>query len=135
MSDYLDADDKRKLDPPEKAFPSPIPTQVVSNGEFLPGPQNAKQREVEDRIKSIADDLGGKQGLSRRHFLKTAAGMTAAFVAMNEVYGLYFDAQRAEAATPELADARAQSLSGQFIVDPHTHYIHDNPRPNSAAPD
>jgi uncharacterized protein len=131
VSDYLDADDKRKLDPPEKAFPSPIPTQVVSNGEFLPGPQNAKQREVEDRIKSIADDLGGKQGLSRRHFLKTAAGMTAAFVAMNEVYGLYFDAQRAEAATPELADARAQSLSGQFIVDPHTHYIHDNPRPNS----
>lgn len=131
VSDYLDPADKQKLDPPEKAFSSPIPTQVVSNGEFLPARQSDKQRDVEARIKAMAAELGGKQGLSRRRFLTTAAGMAAAFVAMNEVYGLYFDAERVEAATPELADARAKSLSGQFIVDPHTHYIHDNPRKNS----
>jgi predicted TIM-barrel fold metal-dependent hydrolase len=131
VSEYLSAEDKQQLDPPEKAFASPIPTQVVSNREFLPSRQGPLQREVEARIKAMADSLGRQQGLSRRRFLTTSAGMAAAFVAMNEVYGMLFNASQAEAATPEIADARARALAAQFIVDPHTHYIHDNPRPNS----
>jgi len=35
----------------------------------------------------MADALGGKQGLDRRRFFQSAAGMAASFVAMNEVYG------------------------------------------------
>ena len=131
MSEFLDPLDMEKLERPVTAFSSPIPTQVVSNGEFLPPCQGAQQREVEARIWAMADELGRKRGLNRRQFLRTSAGMAAAFVAMNEVYGLLFDAERAEAATPERAEARAQSLAGQFIVDPHTHYIHDNPRQGS----
>jgi hypothetical protein len=33
----------------ENAFHSPIPTQVVSNGEFNPPPQSAQQKQVEAR--------------------------------------------------------------------------------------
>ena len=36
---------------------------------------------------AMADALGGKQGLDRRRFFQSAAGMAASFVAMNEVYG------------------------------------------------
>src|SRR4029077_7141845 len=75
-----------------------------------------------------ADALAAKQGLSRRRFFQTAAGMAASFVAMNEVYGPLFEASPAEAATPELANLRAQALAGQFVMDTHTHYLRDDTR-------
>src|SRR4249919_2341642 len=59
------------------AFDSPIPTQIVSSDEFAPTPQTARQREVEMRLKTLADELAYRQGISRRQFLRTAAGMAA----------------------------------------------------------
>ena len=105
---------------------SPIPTQVVSNGEFTPLPQSEDQRRVEARIGSLADELAPKHGLSRRGFLTSAAGMSAAFLAMNEVFGPVFTASRAEAATPGVADERAAALHKQFIVDCQTHFVRDD---------
>ena len=54
--------------------------------------------------------------------------MAAAYLAMNEVYGPLFEVSRAEAATPELANERAQELAGQFIFDGHTHFLRDDTR-------
>ena len=71
----------------------------MASDEFYPDPQNERQREVEARLLAMADDLGGKQGLSRRRFFQTAAGMAASFVAMNEVYGPLFDVTPAELIT------------------------------------
>jgi hypothetical protein len=76
----------------------------------------------------MADALGQRHGLSRRRFFQTASGMAAAFVAMNEVYGVVFDASSAEAATPELAQMRADGLKDQFIMDMHTHFLRDDTR-------
>jgi predicted TIM-barrel fold metal-dependent hydrolase len=76
----------------------------------------------------MADDLGGKQGLDRRRFFQTAAGMAASFVAMNEVYGPIFDVSKAEAATPAMAQERAGALKDQFIMDMHTHFLRDDTR-------
>ena len=109
----------------DSAYRAPVPTQIVSNGEFNPLPQTAQQRQVEGRIKDLADELGGKQGLDRRRFMGTAAGMAAAFLAMNEVYGPLFEVSRAEAATPEIAKERAEALRNQFIFDDQTHFVHD----------
>jgi uncharacterized protein len=108
--------------------PTPIPTQIVSSDEYYPDPQNEKQREVEARLLAMADDLGGKQGLDRRRFFQTAAGMAASFLAMNEVYGPLFDVSKAEAATPAMAQERANSLKDQFIMDMHTHFLRDDTR-------
>src|SRR5260221_3173466 len=52
--------------------------------------------------------------------------MAAAFVPMTDVYGPLSAVGRAEAATPELADARADEMSGQFILDGHTHFLRDD---------
>jgi predicted TIM-barrel fold metal-dependent hydrolase len=112
----------------ESAFPSPIPTQVVSSDEYFPSPQTREQKEVEARLVALADDLAKKQGLTRRRFFQTASGMAASFVAMNQVYGALFDATPAEAATPELAEERAKGLSGQFVMDTHTHFLRDDTR-------
>ena len=46
--------------------------------------------------------------MSRRRFFQSAAGMAAAFLAMNDIYGPMFGVSEAEAAEPERADDRAQ---------------------------
>ena len=108
------------------AFDSPIPTQIVSSDEFAPTAQTPRQREVEARLKTLADELAHRQGISRRQFLRTAAGMAAAFVAMNDVYGPLFGVSRAEAATPDMADERANQLAGQFVFDGHTNFLSED---------
>jgi predicted TIM-barrel fold metal-dependent hydrolase len=110
------------------SFASPVPTQIVSSDEYLPVPQTAKQREVEARLKDMSDRLARRQGLSRRRFFQTASGMAASFVALNQVFGHLFDASEAEAATPEQAAARADALSGQMVIDGHTHFLRDDTR-------
>src|SRR5437763_15611427 len=97
---------------------TPIPTQIVSNGEYLPPPQSEMQKRVEQRIFELSDLNGKRLGLSRRQFMQTGCGMAAAFLAMNEIYGSpVFQVDVAEAREPELTQARAQSLAGQFVVD------------------
>ncbi len=125
----MSPDQLAKLIPAETAkFRSPIPTQPVSSDEFSPGPQSAKQREFEVRVKQIGSELAKYQGVSRRTFFQGAAGMAAAFVAMNDTFGPFYEVSKAEAATPEMANERAKSLKSQFIMDMHTHFLRDDTR-------
>jgi len=118
----------------EAALPTPIPTQIVSSDEYLPAPQTAKQREVEARLTDLGTTLAQKQGISRRRFFQTAAGMAASYFVMNEVYGPLFSVTSAEAATPELAEERARALKSQMIFDAHTHFLSDDPSPRLVDP-
>src|SRR5260370_27282117 len=106
---------------------TPIPTQMVSKGEYLPPPQSETQKRLERRILELADTNAKRLGLSRRQFMRTSCGMAAAFLAMREIYGgNVFQVEEAEAREPELMLARAQSLAGQFIFDVQTHFVrHD----------
>ncbi len=126
MPHYLSPAELERTVPAETAFRSPVPTQIVSNGEFNPLPQTREQRQVEARIKALADDLAPRHGLDRRRFLASAAGMAAAFLAMNEVFGPLFEVAPAEAAQPGVAAARADALAGQFIIDCQTHFVRDD---------
>ena len=126
---YLTDEMTRLLVPAEtSSFPSPVPTQIVSSDEFEPVPQSARQRQVQARLTDLSDRLAKHVGISRRRFFQTAAGMAASFVAINQVFGNIFDVTEAEAATPELAAARADALSGQMIIDGHTHFLRDDTR-------
>jgi predicted TIM-barrel fold metal-dependent hydrolase len=110
------------------AFAGPIPTQCVSSDEFMPVPQTLQQRRVEARLKDVGAELARRQGMTRRRFFGTAAGMAAAFLAMNEVYGALYDVTRVEAQTPEMAKERAGALAKQFVMDCHTHFLRDDTR-------
>lgn len=125
---FLSEEELAALTPAEFAPTTPVPTQIVSSDEFFPAAQNERQREVEARMLAMGDELARKQGVSRRRFFQSAAGMAAAFVAMNETYGNLFAATSAEAATPELANERANALKDQFIMDMHTHFLRDDTR-------
>ena len=104
MGSWLSEREMRLVAGAEKASaPTPIPTQIVSNGEYLPPTQSEVQKRVERRILELADENAKKLGLSRRQFMATGCGMAAAFLAMKEIYGTnVFQVDAAEAHTPEL---------------------------------
>ena len=126
---FLSDDERAGLTPAEdlQTF-TPIPTSTVSSDEYLPPAQTPQQRELEARLLAFGDEQARRHGVSRRRFFQTAAGMTAAYVALNDTFGEIFEASRAEAQTPEMADARAKSLKGQLILDMHTHFLRDDTR-------
>ena len=70
---------------------SPVPTRMVSNGEYMPAPQTDQQKRVEARLAALADEASQRLGISRRRFLCGSGGMAAALLAMNDVYGRFFD--------------------------------------------
>ncbi len=112
---------RRCLVDAELEAPLPIPTQIVSNEEFVPPPQSEKQREVEIRALEIADRQAKRQGLSRRQFLRTGCGMAASLFAMNEVFGPSYEVEAAEL---EDQDAyREKWPKDQFIFDVQTHHV------------
>src|ERR671925_518749 len=114
----LSPEEMAELLPAETScYPTPIPTQIVSSDEYFPTPQSAKQKEVEARLMELGGALAKQQGVSRRRFFKTAAGMAASYWVMNQVYGPLFSVTAAEAATPEMAKERADGLKDQFIMD------------------
>ena len=123
---YLSREELERVEPAENAGASPVPTQIVSNGEFTPLPQTEEQKRVQARMGALAAELAPAHGMSRRRFLASSAGMAAAFLAMNDIYGPVFVVSRAEAQTSGMADARAGTLAGQFIFDCQTHFVRDD---------
>ena len=123
---WLSDRELQEVDPADKAaFRSPVPTQVVSNGEYNPMPQTEQQRQVEGLIKEYSEKYAKYQGVDRRKFLQSASGFAAAFLAMNKVFGPVFEVSEAEAKDKDMADERAKRLSGQFMLD-QTHFVRDD---------
>src|SRR5919106_4840066 len=70
---------------------TPIPTRVISNEEFLPPPQTLRQASVEALALHLSV-MGARQtGMTRRAFLRSTGGMAAVLLAMNSVFGRFFD--------------------------------------------
>jgi predicted TIM-barrel fold metal-dependent hydrolase len=112
----------------ETLAPSPIPARSIASDEFAPAPQTARQRAFEARVQAEGERLARGFGMSRRAFFRTASGMAAGFLALNDTYGPLFGVTPAEAAVPEQANARARALAGQFVMDMHTHFLRDDTR-------
>ena len=100
---------------------TPLPTRLVSNEEFPPLPQTPAQRRVEDRILAEAARLAPRLGLSRRDLLRGSGGMATSLLAMNAVFGRFFDVQPIEAADP--AAFKERSGDPYFIFDVQLHYV------------
>jgi uncharacterized protein len=121
---WLDDAQMRRVAPAEtEPFQSPVPTRMVSNGEYMPHPQTEQQRHVEYRIKELADEAAHRLGTSRRQFLATTGGMAAAFLAMNEVYGRrFFDVKPVELYETDAYRERGMP-SDVFVFDDQTHIV------------
>ena len=100
---------------------SPMPTQAVSNEEFLPRPQSEQQRQWEQLIGELSEKKAKQLGMPRRTFMRTSMGLATAFLASNMVYGPNWDVDAAE--TLDAAASQEKFPKGEyFIVDVQTHF-------------
>src|SRR5258708_21584848 len=130
---WLSDDQLARCAPAEtEDFQSPVPTRMVSNGEYMPHPQTEQQKHVEARIKELADMASKKLGVSRRQFLAGSGGLPAAFLAMNEVFGKRFFNVRAEEMFEPDAAREAGPPDDFFVFDDPTHILTDNPKTGPA---
>ena len=129
----LDAEQVAKCSRADVAEPfrSPIPTRMISNGEYMPVPQTDKQKRVEARIDELSTEASKKLGMERRQFLKSSGGMAAAMLAMNEVFGRFFDVSLTELFEPTAYGA-ASAPQDLFVFDDQLHFVRGS-RPSPAA--
>ena len=105
-----------------ESFRSPVPTRMVSNGEYMPAPQTENQKKVEARIQALSETASKKLGIDRRRFLAGTGGMAAAFLAMNEVFGRFFSVSPIEMFEPE-AYAQSGAPRDLFVFDDQLHMV------------
>jgi hypothetical protein len=74
MALLLSQSELARTEPADRAaFESPVPTQIVSNGEFNPLPQTTQQRRVEQRIKESPMRSRRNSGLIAASFCEPVA--------------------------------------------------------------
>jgi hypothetical protein len=129
----LDAEQVAKCSRADVAEPfrSPIPTRMISNGEYMPVAQTDKQKRVETRIDELTAEASKKLGVDRRHFLRSSGGMAAAMLAMNEVFGRFFDVSLVELFEPAAYGA-ASAPRDLFVFDDQLHFVRGS-RPSPAG--
>ncbi len=104
-----------------KGVDSPMPTQLVSNEEYVPRRQSDKQKEVEYWIGQIAGEKSKKLGMDRRKFMASSMGLATCFLASNKVWGKAWDVDEAEA-MDEAAYQEKWPKSDYFILDVQSHF-------------
>ena len=103
-------------------YRTPIPTQMVSNGEYLPAPQSEAQKRVEAGVHDLADTNSRRLGISRRRFLAGTGGMAASFLAINKVFGPFFKVDPLEMLVPS-AYAQGGAPRDLFVFDDQLHLV------------
>ncbi len=100
---------------------SPLPTQVISNEEYVPLPQTREQQRVATLIEETARTRARRLAVGRRDFLASSAGMASAFLALNTIFGRFFEIDAVEGLESAAADERKPP--DQFIFDIQTHHV------------
>src|SRR5712692_7886931 len=109
---------------------TPLEFRRVLFRSFPPLPQTQAQRMVEDRILAEAARLAPKLGLSRRELLRRSGGMATSLLAMNAVFGRFFDVLPVEA--QDSAAFKERSGPPYFIFDVQLHYVSAGYDPSNA---
>src|ERR1017187_9843034 len=109
-----------------KGVDSPVPTQLVSNEEYIPRRQTQKQKEVEYWTGQIADEKSHKLGMDRRKFMATPMGLATCFLASNKVWGKVWDVDEDEA-TDQGAYEEKLPKGEYFVLDVQSHFTNGMP--------
>ena len=107
----------------KKGVDSAMPTQVVSNEEFIPRPQTKEQKQVEYLIGTMAEEKSKKLGMERRAFMATSMGMATCFLANNMVFGTHsaWAVDEIETMEPGAYEDKYPK-SEYFVMDVQSHF-------------
>ena len=119
---------RRRLLPAETGLPPlPVPSRIVSNGEFTPPRQSARLRRYEG---IMLDRARGDTGWLRR-----PVAMAGAFAALNEVFDApHFAIGHDEAHDEDAAAEARAAASRQFVFDDQVHFLKDDADPELFLP-
>jgi len=129
-SDDRDRRDTTRPDDPEveDGPPTPFPFHAVSNGEWCPPAPTRLQRAAERLYVRESAERARRLGMTRREFMRSAAGTATAFWVLNTVHGLPSHAAEAVLpVTPEQCDdpeaARELFAFEPFVMDVQLHHV------------
>ena len=105
----------------KKGVDSAVPTQVVSNEEFIPRPQTKKQKQVEYLINIMGEENARRLGMERRAFMASSMGIATCFLASNKVFGNYWDVNEEETLEAGAYEDKYPK-SDYFIIDVQSHF-------------
>ena len=123
--------DRARLTPAERLPPLPVPSRIVSNGEFTPPPQSAVLRAYEARLLETAAGHARRHATSAAAWLRTPAAMAGAFAALNASFGdaPSFAVAANEADDPDAAAAARAAHARGFVFDDQVHFLRDDADP------
>ncbi|MBI2824068.1 MAG: amidohydrolase family protein [Planctomycetia bacterium] len=98
-----------------------MPTQVVSNEEFIPRPQSHKQKQVEHLINTMGDQNAKRLGMERRAFMASTMGLATCFLAANKVFGNYWEVNEDETLEPGAYEDKYPK-GEYFVMDVQAHF-------------
>jgi uncharacterized protein len=118
---------------PEMAEDLPVDVLPCSNEEYFPPPPSRAQRAIMELADRETERIRRKFGLSRRHFVRTAAATAIGFWAIDAVrmgqFGTYGFAQGSGVDACDLewdgrrGMATLRNLPGEFIFDVQSHHV------------
>jgi len=112
----------------------------TSNGEFVPVPLSAANREANRRAHDAAAHNAKRLELSKRQFLVSACGAASTLLAFNAANaaagrtGGFFDLPAESALDLQLARAQVGAARNEFILDVQGHFV-GVPKGNSRGPE
>lgn len=117
---------RKALLPAERLPRLPVPSRIVSNGEFTPPQQSDRLRRYERRALSAGHASAAKRGMTLDRYLQTPVAMAACFAMLNEEFGQAFAIGSGEAADDDAAEAYRGGLRHQFVFDDQVHFLKDD---------
>ncbi|MEE4155233.1 MAG: amidohydrolase family protein [Erythrobacter sp.] len=112
----------------------PIPSHIVSNGEFTPPAQSAALKRYERAVLERAQKAAGTDLSRISRWLASPIGMANAFGALNEVFDTDFALGEGETEDADEAEAQRAALADQFVFDDQVHFLRDDADPAMFEP-
>lgn len=138
MVTLLTEQHRRRLAPGESLARLPVPSMIVSNGEFTPPGQSLQLRRYEalmmNRSQAACRDGDSESDGARASWLASPIGMANAFAALNEVFDPHFDVGEGETEDADEAEALRAPLQDQFVFDDQVHFLRDDADPDMFEP-
>lgn len=126
---------RRALVPAERLRALPVPSRIVSNGEFTPPRQSATLKRYEGSVIARGEAAAARHGLSLDRYFQTPMAMAAAFETLDESFGGGgFAVGAGEVDDPDAAAARRDTLKHQFVFDDQVHFLKDDADPDLFVP-
>jgi uncharacterized protein len=117
---------RRTLVPAERLPRLPVPSRIVSNGEFTPPRQSVRLKQYERRLIADGTTAAAKRGIALEKYWQSPTAMALAFAMLNEQFGASFSVEKSEITDDEAAIERRDGLRHQFVFDDQVHFLKDD---------